>query len=643
MSAVIDIQRVVLGVRNMLREDQIIGMKCMRHVCVYIVARYMTIDRAVAIGLPIKYAWESIMDLYEHDDGAQLAYDMFHDSNNPDNIMSQFDRLFGTIDFIFSVSSPESHKKIMTIMNRINIDTVECEIDLLGWVYEQHLKTGATVARDLGQYFTNRSICKYMIELCDPHIKEDGTMETICDPTMGTGGFITTAIKHYEANAHVDWCACIDAIHGCDSDREVVAIAQMNMFMETKGMRARNVLLRNSLYDGLPKRKYDVIVANPPFGLKNIVYDQCCAAIRCFDIRSKKSEPLFLQLVMASLAQGGRAAIILPTAFLDGVGAPFINTRKQLITDFHVTRIIHISSNTFMNTKAGTSIITFSNDEYSTGDIEVIRITSDRAQHGDIHETIIGTISREDIEQSGDFSLDLGRYTMQFLVTDPSMSDHAMHLSRIHTINDVCYLIPGTQVSAKSFIYDELAVIKQANMSSGQLVLTDEQEYAARNTPKKHARPMLDDIVISTAYDCGCCARVTTTGWVISCDTYILRARDRAFINPQYLFWCIYSGGFYEMMQTLQRGTGVQHIRKDDIRNAPIYVPPMEEQLTIIDRLNARAARKDEIRAQISILRQEMTQLQISARHDLNPLFDDTHVDPPSQSRAKRDIFPHMY
>jgi hypothetical protein len=54
-----------------------------------------------------------------------------------------------TVDFIFSVKSPESHKKIMTIMNRVNIDTIECEIDLLGWVYEQHLKIGATVARSL--------------------------------------------------------------------------------------------------------------------------------------------------------------------------------------------------------------------------------------------------------------------------------------------------------------------------------------------------------------------------------------------------------------------------------------------------------------------------------------------------------------
>jgi len=641
MSAVINIQRVVLIVRNLLREDQIIGMNGMRHICIYIVARYMTIDRAAAIGLPIKYAWENIMDLYDHDDGAQLSYDMFHDSDASDNVMRQFDRLFGTVDFIFGVKSPESHKKIMIIMNRVNIDTIECEIDLLGWVYEQHLKTGATVARDLGQYFTNRSICKYMVRLCDPHILPDGTIETVCDPTMGTGGFITTAIKHYGTNAHVDWNTCIDAIHGCDSDREVVAIAQMNTFMETKGVRARNVLLRNSLYDGLLEREYNVIVANPPFGLKNIVYDRCCAAIRRLDIRGKKSEPLFLQLVMASLANNGRAAIILPTAFLDKAGAQFINTRRHLVTEFHVTRIIHISGNTFMNTKTGTSIITFSNDEYSTGDIDVIRITSDHVSR-DVHENLIGIISREDIEQSGNYSLDLGRYTVQFLVTDPSVLGYATHLSQIHTIRDVCYLIPGTQVSVKSFTYDELAVIKQANMSSGKLVLTDEQEYAPRSIPKKHARPKRDDIVISTAYDCGRCARVSTSGWVTSCDTYILRARDPTQVNPMYLFWCIYSGGFYETMQTLQRGTGVQHIRKDDIQNAPIYVPSMEEQMAIIDRLNARSARKDEIRAQVSTLRQEMTQLQISARHDLNPLFDDTQVDPPSQSRAKRDIFPHM-
>lgn len=641
MSAITDIQRAALMVRNALREDQITGMDCMRHVCIYIVARYITIERATTIGLPIKYAWENMISLLDQDGGAQTLYDLFCDDNAPDNIMRQFDRLFGTVYFIFGVTSPDVHARIMTIMNRVNIDTIECEIDLLGWVYEQHLRTGASAARDLGQFFTNRAICNYMIGLCDPHIKEDGTLETICDPTMGTGGFITTAIKYYSrANAHIDWRACAGAIHGCDSDSKVVAIAQMNAFMETKGVRANNVLLRNSLYDGLLARKYDIIVANPPFGLRNIVYDRCCESIRHLGICGKKSEPLFLQLIMASLAHGGRAAIILPTAFLDKAGAQFVNTRKYLVDNFHITRIIHISGNTFMNTKAGTSIITFVNDEYSTGDIDVMRITSDCASHA-ICENSVGVISREDIERSGNFSLDLGRYTIRFLITDLDMPGYASHLSRIFTIKDVCHMISGTQVPVESFTCEGLAVIKQANMSSGKLVPTEEQDYVSLDAPTKHARPMRDDIVVSTAYDCGRCARVTAPGWILSCDTYILRVRDLTQLNPLYLFWCIYSGGFYEMMQTLQRGTGVSHIRKDDIENAPIYVPSVEEQMDIVNRLMAISARKDEIRAQILALRQEMTQLQISARHALNPLFDDSQTDPPSQSRAKRDIFPH--
>jgi len=44
---------------------------------------------------------------------------------------------------------------------------------------------------DLGKYFTHRKVIKYMVELCDPKIKADGSIETILDPTMGTGGFLT--------------------------------------------------------------------------------------------------------------------------------------------------------------------------------------------------------------------------------------------------------------------------------------------------------------------------------------------------------------------------------------------------------------------------------------------------------------------
>ena len=50
--------------------------------------------------------------------------------------------------------------------------------------------------RDLGQYYTNRLVINYMIKLCDPKMNKKGKIETILDPTMGTGGFLTMSIKY---------------------------------------------------------------------------------------------------------------------------------------------------------------------------------------------------------------------------------------------------------------------------------------------------------------------------------------------------------------------------------------------------------------------------------------------------------------
>ena len=62
-----------------------------------------------------------------------------------------------------------TEKEILEILDKVSMSDVDCQMDTLGWVYEQHLKTGASSAgRDLGQFFTDRFICEYMTNLCKP-------------------------------------------------------------------------------------------------------------------------------------------------------------------------------------------------------------------------------------------------------------------------------------------------------------------------------------------------------------------------------------------------------------------------------------------------------------------------------------------
>lgn len=268
----------VIHARNILRKISITGMDSMRHVCLYLMSRYITREKAPELGVPIQFAWESLMETLRGVGGEEKAMEAFCHSG-ADCLVAHFDRLFGTSKFPFDLK-PENkhhriaHKEILEAMTGIDMNRVDLAMDILGWVYEQHLNTGSSSAgRDLGQFFTDRSICNYMTDLCAPAFKDEGVPESICDPAMGTAGFLTAAIKYYRRTypaQPIDWAAQVKQIHGCDTDDRVAGVARLNVFMETRGCRAEYLLTHNSLFDDLPQTGYDVILANMPFGLKGI-------------------------------------------------------------------------------------------------------------------------------------------------------------------------------------------------------------------------------------------------------------------------------------------------------------------------------------------------------------------------------------
>ena len=83
--------------------------------------------------------------------------------------------------------------------------------------------------RDLGQYFTNREVIKYMIKLCDPKLKKNVEIESILDPSMGTGGFLSMSIKHLnKKHKNINWKLNKDRIYGFDVDETVKNMSLLN-------------------------------------------------------------------------------------------------------------------------------------------------------------------------------------------------------------------------------------------------------------------------------------------------------------------------------------------------------------------------------------------------------------------------------
>ena len=103
MAAVDRFKSAIIRIRDILRTMSITGMDSMRHICLYIMARSLTREKAGAIGLPVEFAWESIMETLRTR-GMSLALEAFRHPSGGDCLVNHFDRLFGTDKFPFDIN-----------------------------------------------------------------------------------------------------------------------------------------------------------------------------------------------------------------------------------------------------------------------------------------------------------------------------------------------------------------------------------------------------------------------------------------------------------------------------------------------------------------------------------------------------------
>jgi restriction endonuclease S subunit len=501
MASVEAFKSAVVRIRDILRGPgvAITGMDSMRHICLYLLSRYMMKDKVKPLGVPDEFAWENLIETAQtKNGGVQKALDCFFHKET-DCLVNHFDRLFGTENFSFDIKNPAKHKEVLEILDKVNMEQIDCQMDTLGWVYEQHLKTGSSAARDLGQFFTDRFICDYMVALCKPGFKSKGVPESVCDPSMGTGGFLTSYMKFYKkhyVDKHVDWSVQNKEIHGCDTDPKVAGVARLNLFMESGGNRAVNLRTHDSLYGDLIQTGYDLILANMPFGLKGIKHAECCERVKDLKIRGTKSEPLFLQLMMVSLNRGGRCAVVVPDGMLVNSSSCHDETRKHLLDNFELKRVIKMKGQFFMNTGIQPSILFFENTGKPTSVVEFWDVI--KGVNGDIEETMVLSVPRGKFDASCSF--DMRRYQEVKAVANPAGFPMVK-------LSDVCDFVSGkgnyTQDgdaypyydsngitgTRKDYLHDGKYIITARKMSIGAVHYATGKFWASDNTIVMHPKP----------------------------------------------------------------------------------------------------------------------------------------------------------
>ena len=268
--------------------------------------------------------------------------ELIHQYEETLNVLQKEDNLIGTIytKAQNKIDKPVYLKKVITLINEEQ--WLVMDGDVKGAIYESILeKNGQDKKSGAGQYFTPRALIKAMVDVTRPRIGE-----TVSDPACGTGGFLLAAYDYMKDQSQdkgkQDFLRN-ESLYGIDNTALVVTLASMNLYLHGVGTDRSPIACQDSL-EKSPEKLVDVVLANPPFGTRpagsvEISRDD-------FYVDTKNNQLNFLQHIMVSLKQGGRAAVVLPDNVLfEGNAGETI--RQELLKNFNLHTILRLPTGIF--------------------------------------------------------------------------------------------------------------------------------------------------------------------------------------------------------------------------------------------------------------------------------------------------------
>ena len=217
--------------------------------------------------------------------------------------------------------------------------------DAMGDVYEYILGKMAASGTN-GQFRTPRHIIRMIVELMEPTPKD-----YICDPAMGSAGFLVEAVKYIKENYGTSMYVAEEVRHmktsminGYDTDQTMLRIGAMNLMLHD--VTAPELAWRDSLSEQNEDQScYTLVMANPPFA-GSLDKGNINKKILAY-ANTSKTELLFLAQFVRSLEIGGRCASIVPDGVLFGTSKAHIAIRREIVDNQQLRAVISMPSGVF--------------------------------------------------------------------------------------------------------------------------------------------------------------------------------------------------------------------------------------------------------------------------------------------------------
>ncbi len=222
-------------------------------------------------------------------------------------------------------------------------------------LYEDKIKNMGNAGRNGGEYYTPRPLIKTIVKVVAPTIGNK-----VYDGAAGSAGFLVEAFDYLKTSKRLT-TSDLETLqkatfYGKEKKPLAYVIGIMNMILH--GVEAPNILHMNTLSENLAdiqeKDRYDIILANPPFGGKERAEVQ-----QNFPIKTGETAFLFLQHFIKFLKEEGRAGVVIKNTFLSNTDNASVSLRQHLLESCNLHTVLDLPGGTFPGAGVKTVVLFF--------------------------------------------------------------------------------------------------------------------------------------------------------------------------------------------------------------------------------------------------------------------------------------------
>jgi type I restriction enzyme S subunit len=508
----------------------------------------------------------------------------------------------------FDITKQCNYKKLITKLN--DLDLSRTEQDVLGDAYEALIQQMGETGKGFGQFFTPLLIKKMMIKLINPQIHLDGTIETCCDPTMGTGGFLKSYLFHVLQQAKAktiepNWdFITTQGLYGKELEIDTYQYAVSNMLISSGHMFQQ--LEKGDSIDAPITRKFDNVLANPPFGIKGLNYDDFKSPLKneYIPIKTDNAVSLFIQAIIYMLKINGKAALVLPDGqdLFSKSNKTLVAVREYLMKTCDLKEIIYLPSGIFTYTSIKTCVFYFVKKSEGSDVLKTKIKSSAKTQKensrayefSDLHQTtkvafydfnpyedVKNLLVEVPIEKivNNFYSLNYAEY-----MKDEGEADKYEENVVLKTLGEVCEFQNG--YSFKSTNYEKqnatnVGILQIKSIQNGFIDENKITEYIEENKKYKVFEIQKGDILI------GLTGSFKVGLYNLEKKSYLnqrvgkITAKPGGILQKYVYYWYLCCDIESEILK-IATGTAQANISTNDIAKLKIPIPCLEKQQTIV-------------------------------------------------------------